>query len=146
MSYTAYEELLDQILTNEDREKFEALVGQALSGGEPFILVLEGDVATGKSTLLSIASLVLKDVPGVDIHHDGFDIRRMEPNTKYLLVATDRPVTNIAASKTVIQTTGKTLPTERYHGVMLLIGAEHGLISLRCVDRYITATRNTQEN
>lgn len=143
MAHSGYEDLLSVILTPEDRNKFEQFIGQALSDGPTGCLVIEGSSATGKSTLIEIAAMILKDIPGISYRHDGFG--KSPLNSKYTFVAIQQRSKRDEPNAIMICTTGNTMPVGSYHGTMLLIGSELVTISRLCVEQYRRLTENNQE-
>jgi ABC-type nitrate/sulfonate/bicarbonate transport system ATPase subunit len=143
--YEGYELLLEHILTAKDREKFEKAVGTAISGGPRVNLVIQGPGGSGKSTLLDIVEKAVdrSRVRGVYIKHDGAASPR---RGHYVFSATNTFVHEDLPNLVLITTTGRTIPNLPYREIMSAIREYPGLISLRCVDRYITLTRNYQEN
>jgi energy-coupling factor transporter ATP-binding protein EcfA2 len=143
-SYDDYEALIDSILNADDRFAFEAAVGNALGRGPRTTLIVEGKAGSGKSTLLKIAERVLADSNDIYFQHDGqFAAPR---NARYMFTASNTYVSEGDENVVRIRTTGNRLSNEQYIQCIDTIREYPGLIALRCVDRYITSTRNFQEN
>lgn len=145
----AYNELVGLLLTEEDRAKFEWAIGSILCDGSPTTVIIYGDPASGKSTLLNIARKVfLSDFssefsPRVAFQHDGY-------------VKVDQDVFVFAASlhsisvegAIYIRTTGDRVPVNKHYVLMNQIDSEAVIISEHCIDVYHNGPRAVynQEN
>jgi len=147
----AYNELVSLLLSEEDRATFERAIGSALVEGPRTVLLIHGDTASGKSTLLNIVrKLVMIPLnggyaPRVIIKHEVVERElerdiRLEPQT-YIFAATNQPV-YIAEGVDLISTTGDRVSVNKHYVLMNQIDDEAVAVAQHCVNVF----HNTQEN
>lgn len=149
----AYNELVGLLLSEDDRVKFEWAIGSALVDGPRTVVLIHGDTASGKSTLLNIVrKLVMIPLnggyaPRVIIKHEVVERElerdiRLEPQT-YIFAATNQPV-YIAEGVEAIHTTGDKVSVNKHYVLMNQIDDEAVAIAQHCIDVY--RNNNFQEN
>jgi hypothetical protein len=151
----AYNELVGLLLSEEDRVKFEWAIGSILSGGPAHVLIIHGDVRSGKSTLLDIARRVLlADDRGnlrVGFQHDGYSgVDSFYPDT-FVFAATLEPIAGAEGEDGLlhISTTGERVSVNKHYVLMNQLYDEASAVSEHCIDVYRNgprAVRNTKEN
>ncbi|QEQ93549.1 hypothetical protein SEA_GIRLPOWER_50 [Streptomyces phage GirlPower] len=143
----AYNELLNRLLTPEDKVKFESVVGAMLVGDPPQTLVISGPVRSGKTTLmrlvhkLALFNMVEMGLPTPQIvfQHTGYSPVTSEA---FVFVETNEMVA--PKGSTFIVTTGDRLPVNKYYVLMEHIESEMESIAEHCIRTYENTTENNR--
>lgn len=146
----AYNELVGLLLTEEDRAKFEWVIGAMLCDAPPSTLIVHGDPGSGKSTLLHIArKILLADVRSdlttrVSFQHEGYlGTDPLHPDT-FVFAATlqQRDINDEDDGAVHISTTGERVSVNKHYVLMMQIDVEALAVSEHCINVYYS----TQEN
>jgi len=134
----AYNEMVDLLLTPEDREKFEWAIGAMLAEGPPNSVVVRGGKQTGKTTLMLIVRKIIQAVmgpyiPRVALVHDGY-VRSFSDDT-YVFVEQNEGFT-VDEPHILIQTTGDSVPVHKHYVLMETINSEVDDIAEQCIAQY----------
>lgn len=118
-SVQAWNRIAQTYFSPEDREMVEWAIGSALAGGPKFAMVIKGDPATGKSTVLKIIESIFKDThtPEVATRHDGLTDYRDDAHMFAATVTTARKPRG-SNPMLRVEVTGKTL-TPNQHALSL---------------------------
>jgi predicted ATPase len=133
----AYNELVDVLLSDEDRVKFEWAIGSMLDRGRRNVVIICGPPASGKSTLLNIVKKVLFAVPTseidyrVAIQHDGY--KEVDHDTSVFAASL---VFEDVENSITICTTGNRVPVNKHYVLMREINSELMVIANDCVYQY----------
>lgn len=137
----AYNELVSLLLTEEDRLKFEWVVGAVLSGEDSHILIVHGDAGSGKSTLLNIARQIFmvgdrdNRASRVVFQHDGYSgLDTFYPETN-VFSANNQPV-YIPEGAEIITTTGDRVSVNKHYVLMKQIYDEAPAVAVHCIGVY----------
>lgn len=130
----AYVELVETLLSKSDRFEFERAIGAAITEGTKQIVLIYGDPASGKSTLLSIAGkiFIFSNVMGIGappvvLQHEGY----IEASTgTTVFAAINKPIA--VDGSVTINTTGKRVSPQKLRGLMSEIAFGLGAISEHC--------------
>ncbi|HEY3434149.1 MAG TPA: hypothetical protein VGK41_00710 [Solirubrobacterales bacterium] len=135
----AYNELVDRLLSHEDRTQLESVIGSMLSGGSAKTVIICGPGGSGKTTLMKIIKrlVTLTTVgvgsPRVLFQHDGFTLVELAAPT-FVFVETQEPLSMEGAI--FVQTTGDRLPVNKYYVLMQQIDSELDEIAEHCIKTY----------
>lgn len=143
-STKAYNELMNLLLSDEDREKFEWAVGSALVGGPRNVVIIYGPAArTGKSTLLNIVRGVILHSPETNfnpriaLQYDGYV--KQDPDV-FVFAASNTPRRIKDSIK--IEVSGHRFPANKFHVLMQEINSELITIAENCINRYHISQEN----
>jgi predicted ATP-binding protein involved in virulence len=146
----AWDEMLDVFFPGEDRVKIEWAVGSLLSDGPKKTMILTGNPATGKSTVLHIIQKIFdKNKPNlrVKVQHDGYVKNAAFDGSKHLFFADNRAPKIVDAI--MVESSGNTIPFKKYKAFAEAAEAAHAEIAKQCVRMYETLGANyydKQEN
>lgn len=150
----AYNELIDLLLSEEDREKFEWSIGAVLADGPPNVVVVMGPTGTGKSSLLKvIRKTVLSPdnggiTPRVAFLHSMTELTYFHDAT-YTFVEVNASPGDTVSNVVSIETTGNLVPVNKHYVLMRQIDSELPMIADRCYNIYTSLGENyyhPQEN
>jgi len=135
----AYNELVGNILEDEDRIKFEWIIGAVLTGAPPRTMVIAGPSGSGKTTLTDIVRKLLSEFQGeisprVAFHRDLVRPGRDYDPEVFNFVECLDPVSPKWAL--YIETTGGMIPVNKYHVLMRQIIMELDSLADFCIERY----------
>lgn len=137
----AYNELVNRLLREENREKFEWAVGAVLADGPRNIVAFRGHHATGKTTLSNIVRKILMAdtvyfVPQVSFRPDIITLNQNDSSGEgFQFLETLDTVSEIDGVLS-IETTGDRIPTSKYYILMEQINSEVDAIAEICLNKY----------
>lgn len=136
----AFNELMNRLLSEEDRNRFEWAIGAMLVGIHPNVVTMIGPPQSGKTTLMAIARKVLTRFEGQLSPRVAF-LHTQMPKFPYVdegtFVFLDDTVEPIAESTLVIHTSARhPIPVNKYHVLMGLIESELDWIAEVCITKY----------
>jgi energy-coupling factor transporter ATP-binding protein EcfA2 len=140
----AYNELVNLLLSEEDRVTYEWVVGAVLSGENAHVLVIHGDPGSGKSTLLDIARRIFlvgdrgNHMTRVAFQHDGYlGIDSFFPETNvFAATLRSQDLFDDHAEAIHISTTGDRVSVNKHHVLMRQLYDEAPAVAAHCIDVY----------
>lgn len=139
----AYNELMDRLLSPEDRTKLETVIGSMLSGGPPEHVLFYGPAASGKTTMMRIIKRLLTmsafgdATARVAFRHSGN--RHIESEmifNSFVFAEATRMPEELPPGDIFLRTTGERLPVNKYYVLMDLIDSELDEIAEHCIRTY----------
>lgn len=148
-SVKAYNELTRPLLSEEDHEKFEWVIGAVLAGGPSNVVVVCGEARSGKSTLLTIVRKILTRFVGEFSPRVAFQSGELSEIAvdAFVFLETNEPVA--PKGSLFIQTTGRHIPANKYYVLTAQTESELDAIAELCINRYHAMGEDhyrTQEN
>lgn len=140
----AYNELMNRLLSHENRQNLETVVGAMLCGADPQTTIIFGPVRSGKTSISKIIRKlqlfnmveVGRMTTQVVFQHEGYS----PVENAFVFAETHDPVA--PAGAIFVQTTGDRLPVNKYYVLMNQIDSELDDVAEHCIRTY----QNTLEN